>query len=130
MLIIGNEVTIVSLDLDLDNSLQINQTGNGRYILHPQILVDNSMAGDEGIIIDGAVVRSVDLDTKIVTVGTSGTESDASLTVETNSQTEMLGIGGLPIELAALLPGESIDIVGTIDVETGVVTASEFQVIP
>jgi len=128
VLIVGNEVTVVSLDLDLDNSIQINQTGNGRYILRPQIFVDNDMEGEEGIIIDGAVITSVNLDTRIVTIETSGTESNASLTVETNTQTEILAISGLPIELAALLVGSAIDIVGTIDVETGVVTASRIRI--
>ena len=130
VLIVGNEVTVVSLDLDLDNSIQINQTGNGRYILRPQIFVDNDMEGEEGIIIDGAVITSVNLDTRIVTIETSGTESNASLTVETNTQTEILAISGLPIELAALLVGSAIDIVGTIDVETGVVTASRIRITP
>jgi hypothetical protein len=128
MLIIGNEVTIISLDLDLDNSLQINQTGNGRYILHPQIFIDNSIGGTEGIIIVGATVRALNLDTRILTISTAGTASDALLAVTTNSHTGFFALGGVPIELATFRAGDIIDIVGTIDIGTGLVTASEMRV--
>lgn len=128
VLIIGNEVTVVSLDLDLQNSLQINQTGNGRYTLRPQIFVDNSFTGVEGIIISGAVIKSVDLVNNTITIETSGMESDASLTIKTGVQTEILSIGGLPISLTALPVGAAAEIVGTIDVDTGLVTASWIRI--
>ncbi|HWO57582.1 MAG TPA: DUF4382 domain-containing protein [bacterium] len=128
LIVVGNEVTVISLDLDLDNSIQINQTGNGRYILRPQIFVDGDTDGDAQIIIDGAVISSVDLGTGIVTVTTSGAESDTTITVLTDSETEILAVGGLAIPLASLLTGSTVDIVGTIDLETGVVTATSIQV--
>lgn len=128
LVVVGDEVTVISLDLDLDSSIQINQTGNGRYILRPQIFVDGDADSDAQIIIDGAVVSSVDLGTGIVTVTTSGTESDATVTVLTDSETDVLAVGGLAIPLASLLVGSTVDIVGTIDMETGVVTATSIQV--
>jgi len=130
LLIVGDEVTVVSLDLDVDNSIQINQTGNGRYILRPQIFVDNTMDDEEGIIVYGAVITAVNLNTNVVTVETSGAESDATLTITTNGQTDVLDIGGLPLALSSLLVGSSINIVGTIDMQSGVVTATRIQVVP
>lgn len=130
LFIVGNEVTVISLDLDVDNSIQINQTGNGRYILRPQIFVDNTMEDEEGIIISGANITAVNLNTNVITVETSGTESDATLSVRTNGQTAIRDIAGPPIALSTLLIGSSINIVGTIDVDSGVVTATGIQVVP
>lgn len=129
VLIVGNEVTVVSLDLALENSIQINQTGNGRYILRPQIFVDNTLEDEEGIIIVGATVSSINLGTSIIVVETSGNESDATLSVQTNGATEVLSIDGLPIALSSLSVGSHINVVGTIDVETGLVTATEVQIV-
>jgi len=126
--IVEDEVTIVSLDVDLDNSLQINQTGNGRYILRPQIFVDNDMSGEEGIIIDGATITSIDLNADELTLSTSEIDSGVDIVVETNNNTEIQTAGGLPLALTALLIGTNVDVVGTIDVETGVVTATSVQV--
>lgn len=130
MLIVGNEVTVVSLDLDVANSIQINQTGNGRYIVRPQIFVDNTLDDEVGIIIAGAVITAVDLTSQVITVKTSGAESDATLTITTDVQTDILGIGGLPVALSTLPVGSRINVVGTIDVASGVVTATGIQVVP
>lgn len=126
--IVVDDVTIVSLDVDLDNSLQINQTGNGRYILRPQIFVDNDMSGEEGIIIDGATITSIDLNTGEITLSTTESEADIDLIVEVGGETEIKSAGGLPLALSALLIGTTVDVVGTIDVESGVVTATSVQV--
>jgi hypothetical protein len=126
--IVKDEVTVVSLDVDLDNSLQINQTGNGRYTLRPQIFVDNDMSGEEGIIIDGATITSVDLNAEEITLSTSETDSSVDLVVQTDNNTEIVTAGGLPLALTGLLIGTNVDVVGTIDVETGVVTATSVQV--
>lgn len=126
--IVEDEVTVVSLDVDLDNSLQINQTGNGRYTLRPQIFVDNDMSGEEGIIIDGATITSVDLNADEITLSTSETDTSVDILVETNNDTEIMTAGGLPLALTGLLIGTNVDVVGTIDVETGVVTATSVQV--
>lgn len=126
--IVANEVTVVSLDVDLDNSVQINQTGNGRYILRPQIFVDNETSGEEGIIIDGAVITSMNLSTGVFTIETPGSQGDLDLNVRTTNQTAITSVVGLPLGLATLLVGSHVDIVGTIDVETGVVTASTIRV--
>lgn len=126
--VVGEQVTVVSLDLDVNNSIQINQTGNGRYILRPQIFVDNDMADEEGIVIRGATVTSINLSTGRLTLSTSQNVAAVDLMVSTTSETDILSVGGLPVGLVALSVGSTVDVVGTIDVDTGVVTASEIRV--
>lgn len=126
--IVGNEVTVVSLDLDVENSVQINQTGNGRYILRPQIFVDTDVSDEEGIIISNATIVSIDLSTNQFTVSTSETEANIDITVMTTQATDIVTVGGAQLALASLLIGSTVDIVGTIDMDTGVVTATEVQV--
>jgi hypothetical protein len=48
--------------------------------------------------------------------------------VETTNETTIKTAGGLPLALSALLVGSTVDVVGTIDVETGVITATTVQV--
>lgn len=126
--IVGNEVTVVSLDLDVENSVQINQTGNGRYILRPQIFVDTDVSDEEGIIISNATIMSIDLNTNQFTVSTSDTEANIDIVVITTQETDIVTIGGAQLALASLLIGSTVDVVGTIDMDTGVVTATEVQV--
>lgn len=126
--IVGNAVTVVSLDLDVENSVQINQTGNGRYILRPQIFVDTDVSDEEGIIISNATIVSIDLSTNQFTVSTSETEANIDITVITTQETDIVTIGGAQLALASLLIGSTVDVVGTIDMDTGVVTATEVQV--
>jgi len=126
--IVGNEVTVVSLDLDVENSVEINQTGNGRYILRPQIFVDTDVSDEEGIIISNATIMSIDLSTNQFTVSTSNTEANVDISVITTQDTDIVTVGGAQLALASLLIGSTVDIVGTIDMDTGVVTATEVQV--
>ncbi len=126
--IVEDAVTVVSLDVDLDNSLQINETGNGRYILRPQIFVDDDMEEEEGIIIDGATITSIDLNNGEITLSTTESEANVDLVVKTTNDTEILTAGDLPLVLSGLLVGSTVDVVGTIDVESGVVTATSVQV--
>lgn len=126
--IVGNDVTVVSLDLDVENSVQINQTGNGRYILRPQIFVDTDVSDEEGIIISNATIMSIDLSTNQFAVSTSETETSVDIAVNTTQETDIVTVGGLQLALASLLIGSTVDIVGTIDMDTGVVTATEVQV--
>jgi hypothetical protein len=126
--VVEDAVTVVSLDVDLENSLQINQTGNERYILRPQIFVDNSVSDEEGIIIDGATITSIDLNTGEITLSTANTEANVDLVVETTNTTSIKTAGGMPLALTALLVGANVDVIGTIDMETGVVTAAIVQV--
>jgi hypothetical protein len=46
----------------------------------------------------------------------------------TNSETNIVAINGTPLVLSTLIVGETVNIVGTIDVQTGIVTASEIRV--
>jgi hypothetical protein len=126
--IVADDITVVSLDLDVENSVQINQTGSSRYILRPQIFVDNEASGEEGIIINGAVITSVGLNNGQLTVSSPQGQSTTDLTIMTTGQTQIRTTGGIPLVLATLVVGSTVNIVGTIDMDTGVITATHIQV--
>jgi hypothetical protein len=50
------------------------------------------------------------------------------LVVRTNDDTQILTAGGLSLALTSLLVGSTGDVVGTIDTESGVITATSVQV--
>jgi hypothetical protein len=125
----ADDLTVVSLDVDLDNSVQINQTGNGRYILRPQIFVDNESSGEEGVIIDNATITSIDAATGTLTIETGDNGGGMHLTVRTTVQTEIMAVNGLPLVLATLAVGSTVDIVGTMNIETGVITATHVKLV-
>ncbi len=127
--IAADDITVVSLDVDLDNSVQINQTGNGRYILRPQILVDNDASGEEGIIINNATITTLDVNTGAFTISTDNHQSSADLRIVTTIETDIVAANGLPLLLSTLSVGSSVDVVGTINMETGVVTASRIRML-
>lgn len=127
--IAADDITVVSLDVDLDNSVQINQTGNGRYILRPQIFVDNSASGEEGIIINNATITTLDVNTGAFMITTDNHQSSADLRIVTTIETDIVAANGLPLLLSTISVGSSVDIVGTINMETGVVTASRVKML-
>lgn len=129
LFIVEDAVTIVSLDVDLDSSLQINQTGNGRYILRPQIFVDNDLDAEERIIIKGATILTVDLTAGEIVLSAPGTPTNTTLVVRTTTETTVKGIGGLPLALSALVLGSTVDVVGEINTQTGVITATTVEVV-
>ncbi len=120
-----DSLTVVSLDFDLNNSLQIVQTGQGRYILRPQIFIDANNQALEDVTLTGVTVMSVNLETHTVIVDLGG--PNEMVVVRTNGQTAILGIGGLSLGLEALIPGAHVSVSGTLNVITGVITADTIQ---
>ncbi len=127
----ADSLHLISLDLDLETSLQINQTGNGRYILHPQIFID----GDDDIDEDGdddeditfghATIVSVDLLSGVLVVSAPG--SQGNFTVRTNVQTVIKGEDDLPLTLAQLTVGSEIKVKGEYDLITGEIYATHIE---
>lgn len=118
--------TIVSLDLDAENSIEINQTGSGRYILRPQVFVDASLEATQQVVIEGATVISIDAGGGAVVVELPG--SDTMLLVSITQETEVLTIGGLPLQIGALGVGATVNVRGTMNTETGSVTATQIAI--
>jgi len=127
----ADSLHIISLDLDLETSLQINQTGNGRYILRPQIFIDgdddidDDGDGDEGVTIGHATIVSINLVSGVLVVSLPGTEEN--LTITTNGQTDIETENGLPLTLAQLTVGTDIKVKGELDLLTGDIVASEIE---
>ena len=127
----ADSLHIISLDLDLENSLQINETGNGRYILRPQIFIegdddiDDDGDNDEEITIDNATIVSISVSGSVLVVSVPGSQDN--LTVLTNAQTVIESEDGLPLTLVALTVGAEIEIEGILDVVTGDIVATEIE---
>jgi len=121
-------VTVVSLDLDAENSIEVNQTGNGRYILRPQIFIDSDLESAQNVMLEGAQVVSVDLDGEMMIVELP--ESESMVSVEFNGETQIINIGGLPLEIGAISIGTVVNIHGSLDLETGVITATQISIAP
>jgi hypothetical protein len=121
-----DSLTVVSLDFDLNNSIQIVQTGQGRYILRPQVFIDANNQALEPVTITGATVVSVNVATHTVIVDLGG--PNEMVVVKTDGGTAILGIGGLSLGLEALVPGAHVSVTGILNVSTGVVTADTIQV--
>ncbi|HEX9749786.1 MAG TPA: DUF4382 domain-containing protein [candidate division Zixibacteria bacterium] len=119
----SNALTVVSLDLDLDNSVQVNETGNERYILRPQILLDGNLESSEHVTLHGCTVVSVDLYSGQILVMCPNAET--TLAVTTNSQTALFGAGGLTVGLNAINVGASVEVVGELNTQSGLITAAE-----
>ena len=127
----ANSLQIISLDLDLDSSIQINQTGNGRYILRPQIFIDGDDEIDEDgddkaeITIGNATIVSIDVLTGVLVVSVPGSQDN--LTIMTDSQTEIEGEDNLTLTLAQLTVGAQVKVKGELDIVTGDILATEIE---
>lgn len=129
----ADSLHLISLDLDLENSIQINQTGNGRYILHPQIFID----GDDDIDEDGdddeditfghATIVSIDLSLGVLVVSAPGSQDNFS--IRTNVQTEIKGEDNLPLTLAQLTVGSELRVKGELDLITGEIHATQIVLV-
>jgi len=116
---------VVDMDFDLDSSIQIVQTGQGRYILRPQILLGTNLAVPQPVTITTATVVSVNAATHTVMIDLSG--PNEMVVVKTDGQTEILAVGGLSLGLDSLVPGAHVMVEGTLNMRTGVVAASTIQ---
>jgi hypothetical protein len=127
VVIAPEEITLISVDLDVENSIQVNQTGNGKYILHPQFKLDGGVDPDAKIEIQNGSLLSIDLATGALEVEVPG--SMTPFVVETDAGTEFEDAGGNPIGLADLAPGMMVQIEGVIDPDSGAITATEVNVV-
>ena len=119
-------MTVIDLDLDLENGIQVTGTGNGRYILRPQIIVDISPDNLMPVVVAGATVVSVNVDAGTLTVLRAG--DGFPLTVHVSDATEITSSAGLSLELPAVIVGSQVNLEGELDVSTGVVTASVISI--
>ncbi len=126
-----DSLQVISLDLDLDNSIQINHTGDGHYILRPQIIVDGNDAIDpdndnaEEITIGNATIVSIDVLTGVIVVSIPGSQDN--LTIITNAQTEIDAEDDLPLTLAQLTVGAQVKLEGELDIVTGDIIAAQIE---
>jgi len=121
--------TIISVDLDLENSIQVNQTGNGKYILHPQFKLDPATTAAIEIEIDSATIISIDADSLGSTLVAETPGSAIPVTIGINASTEIQSLAGDPLEIAALVPGTSFRMEGYIDVNAGEIVATVITVL-
>ncbi|MEW5874804.1 MAG: DUF4382 domain-containing protein [Candidatus Zixiibacteriota bacterium] len=121
-------ITVVSLDLDAENSIEVNETGSGRYILRPQIFIDSDLESAQEVMLEGAQVVSIDAGGGTMIVELPG--SGSMVSVEFNGETQIINIGGLPLEIGAISIGTMVNIHGTLDLETGTVTATQISIAP
>jgi hypothetical protein len=128
----GN-LTVVSLDMDLENSIQVNQTGGGRYILRPQVLVDPS-TDESGDDTDSSGTTLEMMDATIIrtnpSLGTIDLElpgSPAILVVYTTTETTYLDAAGGSGTFADLYPAASVVIYGYLDPATDYFMVTEIQ---
>lgn len=127
----ADSLHLISLDLDLENSIQINQTGNGRYILRPQIFIDGDDDidedgdDDEDITVGHAIIVSIDLSMGVLVVSAPGSQDN--FTIRTNAQTEIETENDLPLTLAQLTVGSEIKIKGELDLLTGEIIATQIE---
>jgi hypothetical protein len=127
VVIAPDEVTLISVDLDVENSIQVNQTGNGKYILHPQFKLDGAVDPGAKVEIEDGTLVSVDLATGELEIEVPG--STTPLVVATDSGTEFKDAAGDPIGLSDLVPGMMVDIEGHIDPDSSVITAEEVKIV-
>jgi hypothetical protein len=131
--VVPEGLTVVSLDMDLENSILVNQTGKGRYILRPQVLVDPA-TGDPGDDTDSSTTTLEMMDATIIrtnqTLGTLDLElpgSPAILVVYTMPETTYLDAAGGSVGFADLRPAASIVVYGYLDPATNLFMVTEIQ---
>lgn len=115
--------TVVSLDLDAENSVQVNQTGNEKYILRPQVFVDATVDSLESVELMGGVIVSIDRTAGEITVSIPG--SDETIVVVIDESTELQDTGGAPLSITSISAGMAIDIHGAFDTKRLVVYADQ-----
>lgn len=117
--------TVVSIDLDAENSIQVNQTGNGMYIMRPQVFVDATVDSLESVEVMGAEIVTFDEAEGQLIIDLPG--SDEMILVDIGPQTEIRSSQGLTLDFDDLVPGEVIDILGALDTKRGQVLAQELS---
>ena len=125
----SGDLTVVSIDLDLDNSIKVNKTGKGKYILHPQFKVDavidtNTTTTIPIEILDATIIR---VNATLGTIDLELPGSPAILVVYTNEFTTFEDAGGAPIQLTDLIPASQVRVFGHYDPVAGNFVATKVQ---
>jgi hypothetical protein len=125
----SEELTVVSIDLDLDNSIKVNKTGNGKYILNPQFKVDavfdtNTTTTIPIEILDATIIR---VNATLGTIDLELPGSPAILVVYTNELTAFVGTDGSPLLLTELRAASQVRVFGYYDPVVGKFIAIRVQ---
>lgn len=121
-------LSVISVDLDVANAIQINQTGNDKYILHPQFKIDATVETGTSVEMPGCTIVSIDATPPGATLVVECPGSVDPVTVIVDESTEIKDESGDPILLGDLTPGMNIDIEGSLDTESGVIVATEIRI--
>jgi len=120
------ELTVVDVDLNLETSIQVNQTGNGKYILNPQFkataVVDTTSEVIPIEVQEGNVIR---VNANLGTIELELPGSPAILVVYTNEETVFTNDSGLQMLMSDLRPASAVRILGYYDPVTGNFVATE-----
>lgn len=117
--IIGGETLVIHLDMDMEKSLHLHQTGNGKWQFRPVIFVDVSPGGSNLVRVFGNASNlgagSFEL-CPIEPVSTLGqhsmTASTECLDVFIDAQTGIFDETGSPVGLAALAASDPVTAIG------------------
>ncbi|HEX9207190.1 MAG TPA: DUF4382 domain-containing protein [Steroidobacteraceae bacterium] len=117
--VIGGETLMIRLDMDMEKSLHLHQTGNGKWQFRPVIFVD-VRPGDSNLVRVFGQARNVGAASfelcpvePVSTLGTHATVAGTEcLDVFTDGQTGIFDATGSPIGLAALAADDPVTAIG------------------
>jgi len=122
------EQTVVDVDLNLETSLKVNKTGNGKYILNPQFkataVADTTTEVIPIEVQEGTIIR---YNASLGTIELELPGSPAILVVYTNESTIFSDAGGVLMLMTELRPASAVRILGYLDPVTGNFIATEVQ---
>jgi hypothetical protein len=132
------ETLFVSLDFDVNRSLQLTETGNGKLIVRPVIFVKigDSPGFKEGLTRVFGIIDEINADTSTLRIcmdeltaqpkskNTSDELPERCLLVgidddDLGSDTGVFGENGLPIQANELIVGDSVTVVGLLEIAVG-----------
>ena len=122
------EETVVDVDLNLETSIKVNQTGNGKYILNPQFkaaaVEDTTTEVIPIEVQEGTIIR---VNATLGTIDLELPGSPAILVVYTNESTVFTSASGVLMLMTELRPASQVRILGYYDPATGNFVATEVQ---
>jgi hypothetical protein len=150
--IAAGEIVFVSLDWDMNESMKLTETGNGRTIMRPVVFVEigTEPAFKEGLIRVTGEVELVAADFTVFRICPSDGAAQfpvepllgtLCLDVMVNDKTGLFGEDGLPVMVSDLTPGDLVTVLGVLrrtmdgpaitplEDEGGPVEATPFQVL-
>jgi len=129
------ETLFVSFDFDVEKSLKITETGNGKFIVRPVIFVDvgGSPGFKNGLTRVSGIVNTISPDAGMMHICMNGITAQPLSTDSTDdlpercldvvldndglgNDTGIFGEDGLPIQATELLPGDPVTVAGLLAV--------------